>query len=361
MIQRNFGRETKFQQVRTGLESLARQLGPDARFPPVRELGARFGTGVNTIAGALDDLEARDIIYRRERVGVFVSSSLSRTICFLMAPDFFGRGHAPFWDSLLRAAQLRAQIGREHFELHLAQSATQLGEMLEENMAKRSTKGHISGVVGVGLREDAARWFGEHDVPFVSLFGPSYGKRSASVQLDSHAMIAEGFSHLQSLGCSRVECWAPARLSQTRAEALATLKRQGVPASGRTYANFLAPGERMHLSVEEQGFELARSVFSASRSTWPDGIVSTDDRFTQGVLMALYGEKVEIGRDVQLATHANSDTPTFVGHRVPFWLLEYDVGEIVEATHEVLEALIKDSDVRIEERRVRPHLRPHHV
>ena len=375
MSERSFGRETKFQQVRAGLETLAHQLGPDAQFPSVRALAGQFGTGLNTLSGALDDLEARDIVYRRQGVGVFVSPSLSRTMCFLVSPDFFARGHSPFWDSLLKAARLRSERGGEKFELHFAQSSEHLGSALEDGLANRISEGRVSGVIGVGLREEAANWIGAQNVPFVSLFGPSKGAWGVSVLFDTFNLIEQGVSHLSQNRCKKIEFWTTVSPETTRAhlearpdanrekffEILGSRGIERASSAWRTVCDDLAPHQKAALSPSEQGFEIARRVFSKPRDTWPDGIFCGEDILTHGALMGLQSLGIEVGRDVQIITHANSDSSIFLGHQVPLWLLEYDVNEVVEIVHDALsirfgsELPPNSTDTVL---LVAPHLRP---
>lgn len=370
--------ETKFQQVRAGLESLAYQLGPDARFPSVRELTSQFGTGINTLSGALQDLEARDIVIRKHGVGVFVSPSLSRTVCFLVSPDFFARGHSPFWDSLLKAARLRSERGGEKFELHFVQSSEVLGSTLESSLATRLRENQIAGVIGIGLRERAIEWLGEQNVPLVSLFGPFAGPRSVSITFDTPRMIQMGVSRLAQCGCRRMEFWATVLTGLSKAQIeeqpdvhresfFAALEAQGLARDSgcwRLFCDDLAPNQKVELSPTEQGFEIARRVFSGPRETWPDGVFGGEDIFTHGILMALQNLGIEVGRDVQIATHANSDSTIFLGHAKPLTFVEYDVNEIVEIVHDALEQLLRptaappNGDPTDHTILVAPHLRP---
>lgn len=381
MKERTFGRATRFQVVRAELESLAHRLGPHGKFPPMREMAERFGAGINTLAGALDDLEAREVVYRRHGVGVFVSPRLGRTVCLVASPDFWSRGHSPFWDVLLGATRERADAGHEKFELHFAGSSENLGEVLQSGLQNRVESGQIHGVIGVGLRDEAVAWIARQNVPFVSLFGPLEGEGNASVNLDIESLIATGTALLHARGCARIECWAAvfhdldaqtspnADSSQPHDDAgraqkrafLSALAQIGVDAAQapQRWRSFTPRRAREVLSRPEQGFEVAKTVFSGPKSSWPDGVLSLEDGFTHGVLMALKTLGVEVGRDVQIATHANSKSPVLMGHPEPLWLLEFEVEEIAETVFDALEKRMNGDTNGAQEFAIAPHLRAH--
>ena len=51
---------------------LSGELGPDARIPSVREMGAMVGVNPNTIVRSYQLLESQEIIYNKRGLGYFV-------------------------------------------------------------------------------------------------------------------------------------------------------------------------------------------------------------------------------------------------------------------------------------------------
>src|SRR5690348_6256380 len=60
------------------LRTLAYSRGPRTKLPTVQEMRETYGVSQATIAGALDRLEAQNIVMRKDRHGIFVSPNLNR-------------------------------------------------------------------------------------------------------------------------------------------------------------------------------------------------------------------------------------------------------------------------------------------
>ena len=72
----------------------------------------------------------------------------------------------------------------------------------------------------------------------------------------------------------------------------------------------------------------------------PNGIVSTDDMLTQGLLMALGRHGLRAGEDVRIATQANQGSPALLGWEDRITRLEFAPIEIVATMFAALEALM---------------------
>lgn len=66
-------REPIYQQLAEALRRLARDLGPDARFPPERALASRFGVSRATTNKAVAALIAEGVLVGRKGLGTFVA------------------------------------------------------------------------------------------------------------------------------------------------------------------------------------------------------------------------------------------------------------------------------------------------
>jgi len=93
-------------------------------------------------------------------------------------------------------------------------------------------------------------------------------------------------------------------------------------------------------SHQEQGYRIALEVFGGPRKLWPDGLVFTDDMMTHGALLALQKLGVRVGRDVKVATHANTGSLVMRGHDEEVCLLEVNPAELVQTMFDQLETLM---------------------
>ena len=347
---RSFGRETKFQKVRAELELLVNRMGAHEKLPALRELATEMATGINTLSGVLDELEAQNLIYRRHGVGVFVSPYRTKAVALVCSPHYLkSASHSPFWDILLEQARTRAAQKNEAFEIHFAQGQNTIGAPLQRGLSRELESGQIDGIIGIELLEHAITWIEAQKVPFVSLFGPG----QFPVWLDEENLIKRGVEELQKRGCERIGLWAPVAPGRPRNARDVYNKepyfRTALQKCGLEFRadlldlnHHLTPriDDETKLSHQEQGFETARRVFGGPRAAWPDGVIIADDMMAHGALMALPKLEVEIGRDVEIASHSNRGSAALLSQEKGLILLEFDPAELVQRTFEVLETLM---------------------
>jgi DNA-binding LacI/PurR family transcriptional regulator len=319
----------------------------------VAELRQEMSVSLTTLDAALRKLEHRQLIYRVQGSGIFVSPRASAGIVLICDPFYFrGASHSPFWDMLMEEARLRAQAHGEQFSCHFAMSSESHDLPLHEGLTQQVLDGRVQGVLGVGLNEESAQWLAEQRVPVAGFAGDA----KPYVQLSDEVLVEKGVQHLAELGCCRIGLWSPVaqfhtvyvpgmkhRLLAFKAE----LSKHNLPFYPEmVYDNHhlleLTHEERGIQSAEshqEQGFRVAREVFGNSNPMKPDGLVICDDLMTHGALMALQKEAVRIGEDVHIASHANRGSNVLMGHD-ELTLIEYDPAEVVAAMFDLLEMQI---------------------
>lgn len=350
---RSFGRETKFQKVRLELELLANRLGPGQKLPPIRELSASLGASINTLTGALEDLEKANLICRRHGKGIFVLPSRSRSVWLVCDSNFFASGHSPFWDVLLEQARVRALMHNEQLSLHFTLPSDDSQSTLHPALAREIEEGRVHGIIGVGLSRKDARWILEQGVAYTSFAAWA----PYCIRLHDEEIVRQSVKALADQGCHQLEFWQYARpvydknglkisdwkdLTGVFQESLRHCGLTVETNQARTNIEQVALPFRSPVveSTQQYGYRLAMEVFQGERSKWPDGVIFTEDTMTQGALAAMAQLGIRPGTDVQIATHANKGTTKFLGEPQCLIRVEYDPAEVVQRLFDILEALM---------------------
>lgn len=341
-------RASKFQQVRADLEVLVNRLGPKEKLPGIRELSVTMGTSIDTLSGALRDLEERDIIYRKHGVGIFVSPKRVKSVWVLCDSQFFSQGHSPFWDVLVDHARAHADEHNEHLSFHFTLPQGHPDALLHHALVQEIQSGRVQGVIGIGLGRVTAEWLVEQEVPFTAFAGWA----PCAVVLDAEEVIRLGVRMLAGQGCQRIGFWMPrdpavpepgtnlpTRCSLTDVFRQ-SLAREGLPVDEALIKN---NWHRLNATTKEtfpqQGYRVAREVFQGDGPR-PDGVVITDDTMTHAALLALARMGIELGTDLKIASHSNRNASIFLDQKDAIGRLEFDPLEVVQRLFEILESLM---------------------
>lgn len=350
MSSRTFGRETKFQKVRTELEALANRLGPEQKLPSIRELAVTMNASVSTLTGALDDLESQNLVYRKHGVGIFVSPSRVKSIWLICDSQFFSHGHSPFWDVLMDEARERAAQHNEHLSLHFTLPQGRPDATLHHALVEEIQAGRVHGIIGVGLSRGAAQWILDQGVPFTAFAGWA----PFIVALHHTEVVRQGVEALISKGCKNISFWKPAELANPerdneqnvdRSEVIfrETLRCHGLQADPALF-RFDRNGETPAAveSFQQQGYQVVKDVFERD-GLRPDGVIITDDTMTRGALLAMARLGIHPGRDVQLVSHSNRGTAVLLEDE-QIIRLEFDPAEVVRRLFSLLETLMSGAE-----------------
>ena len=336
---------SKTDRLHDHLARIIASAAPDSRLPSIRALMTRFDISQATVSSALNRLEAQGALYRKQGSGIFVSSAkVTRPILILVDSDVI-QSPSCFWDVLLRGLRDRFAHEPERIEIRYTNSGTngsrtldpvrQLGEGFFEKLRARA----YSGIYLICVAEELTKIIRNFDIPQVGFACPT--------RYDIHMAWLEacqmGTYALADLGCKRIAQYNPTHAA-TREVFLAALRTRGVrervvPAN----ENFAGAEAAFSFhSVIERGFRSALEAFGpeSDPSNRPDGVLSLDDMFTQGYLMGLQTLGVEIGKQVQVATHTNEESWSLRGWSNRVIRMEFRVSEISDTMHAALEALI---------------------
>ncbi len=346
-------RRTKSGKVYDEVRALALRLGPDARLPTMTQLRDTLGASIATLDSVLSDLEERNIIRRRHGVGIYVASHVKRPIALLVNLGEFSHSNAsPFWNILLEQVRERAAQWSDSVHFYATfddqDSDTALGGSLLENIER----GRIQGILGVGIPTTVSRQLIAMDVPHAVY--AAYG--GLMVAHDSDALIVRGTAALAAQGCRAIHLWQPVTKNyqaeeteggsaQTQALFRRELDRNGLaesPAIVQRDSEQIARREagRPAESPQAQGLRLAQQTFG-DVETPPDGLLILDDMMTFGALAHLRKMRLEVGRDIKIATHANAGSSILMGYEDALIRLEFDPAELVETLFALLEGWMR--------------------
>lgn len=353
---------TKTQASSNYLATLARKLGPGAKLPTMAELSVELGISVMTLNRALSELEAQGIVVRRQGSGTYVADELSQTaVALVYDRDVFGPDASPFCSLLLHEATKLAESNDEKFNLYLTMPEIEgepVGPPIPSDLDEAIRTKRLGGVLFAGESNPAAlQWILNQGVPLVALsHAPIAPFR---VRIDHAKVAAMGVAELAKRGCKRIALWIPAGVgigaekvgaSFEELDAFeAALKESGLKIDENLVLNRAQLSANVPTtplgSNREQGRDAAQAVFGGAKKNWPDGVVCLDDMMTLGALPEMKKLGVELGRDVQFATHTNVGSSLLVGFGEELIPLPIDPARVAGAMSEMLESLLRGEEI----------------
>lgn len=363
--------QTKTQVLRDQLAKMITTMQPDEKLPTMRQLQDSLNVSPMTLHRALSELEAHKLIYRRQGSGTYVAPRNASNRVLDAAPsiglvynrEIFGAQASPAGALLVEEARRRADEHGERFSLYLAASPDEKNAV-HHDLQEAVELGRLRGVLYAGTGNPRAlQWLQEHKVPVVSL---SYAPvESPRVKIDHVQLVRLGVETLAKKGCKRIALWIPLGVGIGRRNDETSsgensfperdawqkaLKKAGLEADETlVWRNDEHVGEAFfgeRESNQAQGLRAAREVFAVRKKSesstrlLPDGIVIDDDMMTRGALTYFAKHQINIGQNLQIATHSNRGSDVLLGHEDEVSLLEIDLAEMAQAMFQTLETLM---------------------
>jgi DNA-binding LacI/PurR family transcriptional regulator len=343
---------TKTQALSAHLMEMAHKLGPGAKLPTMQQLSVDLGISVMTLNRALSELEAQNIIVRRQGSGTYVNDKIGiKTVGLVYDQQLIGASASPFGELLLQEAGRRAHEHGEKFSLYLSEPSPS-GLPVHDDLSEDVKDRKVSGMLLMSSQKAAVKWLVKQKLPLVSL---SYLPQTPYHVRIFHAQTAYlGALELAKRGAKKIALWLPVGVGLGRSGSdksfeeldyfARALKESGLKLDESLVYNLenLTDEIKEGPSNQEQGLNAAYAVFDEkNKANWPDGIVILDDMMTRGALTALSQIGVVPGRDVQIASHTNKGSQTLFGYDKSLAILEIDPAEVAAAMFELLETLMR--------------------
>jgi len=374
--QKKQAREHRYTFLKRELEAVLRSRKPGEPLPSYTEMIRTYGVGQSTIDRVLRDFETSGLITRHAGKGIFVSPRASKkTVGFVLGRDVFQPGHSPICSMLLQQCRDRARKGRENFKFYLdlpdaAEIHADISlhhELLDDIKSER-----LDGVMLVwSYGPEETKWVRSFGTPLVSL-GAEADVDAHSVIIDYIDLVKQGAKALAEAGCRKIGFLSSSGYLRQRgfrrdiSQIEAVLGRHGLQLDpelvleDRSDRSINAGGT---MSNEELGFDIMRTFLTARRvaggAPLPfDGLISDDDMMTRGILAALHENGTVLNERLQIATHANKNSPALMGYERNLILLQIDPHEIVNAMFSLLEPMMEGRKIEKTKRYIKPKLIP---
>lgn len=356
--------DTKVKELYKNLRSMALELGPDAQLPTVRALCSHLGTTIVTLREALTLLEAEHIIYTKSRQGIFVSPRIHhKSIHVLFTSHIFAAPASPFWSILWvqmeQEALVRSTFKHETCTFHLAKPTDDPLYSIPETIETILQTERVDGVLSVGFQSRGKGAMNTGNIPCVTFAGQG----DCTVGFDPFEVARLTTEALIRQDCHKIGWWAmhspfyaleQMEDVQIFRQLLQKHKRPLYPELIRT--PHLLPSQTM-LSLQEQGYLLAREVFEGPASSWPDGLIIGNDMMTDGALVAFDELGIRIGHDLHVVTHANVGSPMLFGRTKHMTVIDHDPALIAQAMFATLDTLMAGQQLKEAHIRIHPRLR----
>jgi DNA-binding LacI/PurR family transcriptional regulator len=356
--------ETKVNEIYQRLHALAVEKGPDAQLPTVRVLCESLATTRVTLREALTLLEAEHIIYTKNRQGIFVSPKIyHKSIHILFSSHDFAAPASPFWSMLWmqleQEAQLRTNFKSEICTFHMVKPTEDTDYSVPESIETLLQTERADGVLAIGLQSSGKGMLNGEGLPCVTFAGEG----ACTIYLDFVEFARMATEVLLRRNCKRMGWWAynvPShpleKMSNVQAfrQLLQEYKRPLYPELIRIPH---LPPSRTSLSLQEQGYLLAREVFEGPSSLRPDGLVISDDMMADGALVAFDELGIRVGHDIHIVAHGNTGSPILFGRTKHMTVIEYDPALLAQAMFSALDMLMAGKSLAGQAIRIRPQLR----
>ena len=156
LIRDKFRTGTKIRLVHDEIRALAHAKGPNSKLPTARELCAQFQINSDSLNETLRNLEAANVITRRQGSGIYVSPKIGyKSIAIVFSQKSNGQFiGSPFWgmlqELLFIGALERAPVKEHEYSFHLIPFGVSREDSVSRtNFENLLVTGNLNGVLSV--------------------------------------------------------------------------------------------------------------------------------------------------------------------------------------------------------------------
>jgi|GEM_PF-2743732 len=334
----------KSERVFEHLSRVVENAEPNTRLPSVRALMTRFAVSQATVTAAIYRLEQEGALYRRQGSGIYSSPGANSRPLLLLVDGDSALGPSSFWCILVKALQDLYADHPNGLEIHFTRSMPypSPGEPAESFLSLRLAEAirnrKYSGVFSVCQNDAVLNAIREADLPSVGF--------ACAARYQIHMAYLEAcqlaISALAALDCKSLGLYKPIHAT-SREVFMASLRAHGLTEVALPVVD--PPPLFRHVAafhrIAEQGYWSAMAAFGpdSELKQRPEGIVILDDMFAQGYLSALQRLGIRVGRDLQVASTVNAESPSLLAWEEQIVSVRFSVLEIATVMHTAMDAL----------------------
>ena len=335
---------SKQPEVIAALVAMAEKLGPGAKLPTARELMRTLGVASSTLMRYVGILERRRVLRSRQGSGIYVDERVGhKCVAVVFGEDIFSRNASEFGSIVLRCCALRAAQHNERFTFSLDLPGVVKTPAVPAilDIADAFHEGMVDGVILMnGPKHEA--WLRKQGVPVVSGSPAEKNPQANVVSIDGRRLVQKGVENLCDAGCRTMGVIGLA--PNFKKWFLTALQDRGLSVNDDWMVGNLTGVSERHPAFGEKyagqflqqcGWEKNRA-----RANLPDGLLITDDMLALGVLPALAGRGVRIGRDIKICTHSNKGSQILAEWESDLLHVRFNPEDFVIALFDMLEDLM---------------------
>jgi len=326
------------------LTSLARKIGAGGKLPTMQELSRSLKVAIATLDDCLGIVESRGIIYRKQGSGIYVAPRLSqKRMGLVFGRNIFCPGASPFYSILLQQCLKQAQENGVRFSFYFDSpelSGTASEVPVHHDLAEALREQKLDGLAICNLRStEQEEWLLAQGVPLVT-FG-SGCLNPYQISTDYDRLVEMGVESLVASGCKNIGFIGACH---THAPFFRRALRKRTARCRQQWIIHPEPDADAACHLREQiGREAILKLAEKNGKRGgglPDGLLITDDMIARGACTQLEALGYQVGREIEIASHANKGSLALSEWDGEMMLLEMNPREMVNAIFRLLQPLM---------------------
>jgi len=347
--------EAKHLALRDYLRSFIESNPAGTRLPSYETIKRDRKVSQDTLERAIKELDEARLIVHKSRAGLFVSKQAKiRHVGLVFGRDIFAKDISPVYRTIMNQICAKAASSDLRFsffidlpEIKIPGRDFEVSYSLNNNLESKTMNGLLL-LAPRGTGETA--WLQSFGLPLVVM--SRCPQPAVGVYIDQGSLARKATELLAAKGCRRIAMISSSGHQRDQgftadidAYRLA-LSKAGIEFNGALLWDY-APKPSESVATESPTELMGRAAIDAvlarGRSeTLPfDGLISTDDMMTRGIAGRLAERGFVLGRDYQMASHANKGSNVLNSFSEGLDLIEFDMDKLCAMMLATLEDLMR--------------------